>query len=200
MNTLIIASNNAGKIREISEALKDLPLTIQSLKDYPQIKNIPENGKTFEENALIKARVAHQITGQYVLADDSGLECDDLGGAPGVYSARYAGNGATDEQNNQKLIADIQAAHDPCRFAQYVCVLVLIDPAGKEILIKETCEGLITMTPSGSGGFGYDPYFFLPDKKRTMAELPMEEKNKISHRGKALQKVKRVIEPLSKAN
>lgn len=200
MKTLIIASNNSGKIHEISAALKDLPLTIQSLKDYPQIKNIPENGKTFEENALIKARTVHRITGSYVLSDDSGLECDDLGGAPGVYSARYAGEGASDEQNNQKLIADIKAIHDPSRFARYVCVLVLVDPQGKETMVKETCDGLITMTPSGSEGFGYDPYFYLSDKKCTMAELPLDEKNKISHRGKALIKLVKILKKMKEIN
>lgn len=197
---IILATNNVGKIQEISDFFKGTSLIIKSLNDYPQIKLMPENGKSFEENALIKARSVHQITRGYVLADDSGLECVDLQGAPGIYSARYAGPNATGQQNNQKLIAELKAVHDPCRLAQYVCVLVLINPQKKETIIKETCEGMITFTPSGSGGFGYDPYFYLPEKKCTMAELLLEEKNKISHRGKALKKIAGFLKKIEEIN
>lgn len=187
---LTLATTNAGKIREIKEVLKNQALTIKNLSDYPKIGNMPEEtGATFTENALIKARYVWGKVGGYVLADDSGLECEDLKGAPGVYSARFAGVGASDEENNQKLIKSIQAKHDACRLARYVCVLALIDPQGLETIIEEVCDGMITFVPTGTGGFGYDPYFYLPEKKCTMAEMPLAEKNKISHRGKALKKL-----------
>lgn len=186
---LVLATRNAGKVREMIRLLDGLPLTVCGLDQFPQIGEIPETGTTFEENARIKAKAVHRVTGGYVLADDSGIECDDLKGAPGVYSARYAGVGATDDENNQKLIADLAAIHDPSRVVRYVCVLVLIDPQGNETLVRETCEGAITFAPGGTGGFGYDPYFFLPAYKCTMAELPLDEKNKISHRGKAMRRI-----------
>lgn len=186
---LVVATRNAGKIREIERELKGLAVRVRGLDDFPQIGEIEETGTSFAENAQIKARTVHRIAGGYVLSDDSGLECEDLGGAPGIYSARFAGSKATDEQNNQKLIESITATHDPSRVARYVCAIVLIEPSGREHLVEDTCEGVITMTPSGSGGFGYDPYFYLLDKKCTMAELDPAEKNRISHRGKALRRI-----------
>jgi len=187
--TLIIATLNQGKFREILPFFSELPLELKSLADYPNIGPIAEDGETFLENAAKKARVVWEVTKGFVLADDSGIACDDLGGRPGIHSARYAGPQATDEENNKKLIEEIQAAHDPSRMAHYVCAMVLINPEGKECNVEETCEGMITFMPSGTGGFGYDPYFYLPEKKCTMAEITLEEKNKISHRGKALKKV-----------
>lgn len=186
---LVLATRNLDKIREMQSLLKSLPFEVKGLNEFPKIGEIPESGSTFKANAILKAKTVHLALGGFVLADDSGLECHDLGGAPGIYSARYAGIGATDEENNQKLIQELSQIHDPSRSARYVCVLVLIDPKGREKIIEETCEGLITFTPGGTGGFGYDPYFFIPDKKCTMAELPLSEKNKISHRGKALSKI-----------
>lgn len=186
---LIIATQNQGKFREILPFFSDLPLELKSLADYPDMGPITEDGKTFLENASKKARVVWEVTKGFVLADDSGIVCDDLGGRPGIHSARYAGPEATDEENNKKLIEEIQAIHDPSRMARYVCAMVLINPEGRGFKVEETCEGMITFSPSGSGGFGYDPFFYLPDKKRTMAEISLEEKNKISHRGKALKKV-----------
>jgi XTP/dITP diphosphohydrolase len=188
-NILVLATTNTGKIREIENLLSQFPFTIKSLKDFPQIGPIEESGTTFQENALIKARAVHHITGGLVLADDSGLSCDDLQGDPGVYSARFAGPKATDEENNTRLVQLLSQVHDPSRRARYICALVLIDSQGKETVIEETCEGIITFTPSGEGGFGYDPYFYLPEQKCTMAELPLPSKNKISHRGKALKKL-----------
>lgn len=186
---LVVATNNQGKFREILPFFSDLPLQLKNLNDFPQIGAIVEDGNTFMENALKKAKVVWKTTKGYVLADDSGLECDDLAGRPGIQSARYAGPKATDEQNNQRLIEDLKACHDPSRIVRYVCALVLVSPEGKFVKVEETCEGLITFSPSGSGGFGYDPYFFLTDRKCTMAEISLEEKNKISHRGKALKKI-----------
>ncbi|HBF12707.1 MAG TPA: non-canonical purine NTP pyrophosphatase [Deltaproteobacteria bacterium] len=190
---LTLATRNAGKIREIKELLKDLPFEIKSTIDFKQIGSISETGSTFQENALIKARTVHKIVGGYVLADDSGLECNDLNGSPGVGSAYFAGPHATDDENNQKLIQEMKQVHDPSRLARYVCVLALIDPQGKETLVEETCEGLISFVAKGEGGFGYDPYFFLPDYGMTMAQLPLDEKNRISHRGKALMRLKKYV-------
>lgn len=193
---LTIATGNSGKLKEIKALLKDLPFQIKTLKDFPQIGPIDETGTTFVENALIKARAVHKVAGDFVLADDSGLVCDDLAGEPGVYSARFAGPNATDEENNQELIHRLSQIHDPSRRARYVCVLALIGPDGSEKIIEETCEGMITFAPSGTGGFGYDPYFVISEKGCTMAEISMEEKNKISHRGKAMKKLLNVLKTL----
>ncbi|MBX7149344.1 XTP/dITP diphosphatase [bacterium] len=186
---IVIATKNTGKTRELREMLTPLGFDVVDLNEAGFKGEIEETGTSFEENALIKARAIFKQKGGYVLADDSGLECDDLDGDPGVYSARFAGPKATDEDNNNMLIERMSQIHDPSRRARYVCVLVLIDPAGKETVIRETCEGIITLNPSGKGGFGYDPYFYLADKKCTMAELPLAVKNQISHRGKALKKM-----------
>lgn len=196
MKILTLATRNLGKIREMQELLRDLPLEVKSTADFPEIGLIEETGATFEENALIKAQAVHAVTGGLVLADDSGLECDDLQGGPGVNSAYFAGPHATDSENNSKLINDMMAVHDPSRTARYVCVLVLLDEPGAKTLIRENCEGVITFTPRGAGGFGYDPYFFLSQFGKTMAELTLEEKNRISHRGKALQRMKEVLRKL----
>lgn len=190
---IILATRNKGKISELKSLLGN-DWQVVGLDQVGFNKEIEETGSTFQENALIKARVVHQQCGGFVLADDSGIECDDLDGAPGVYSARFAGPKATDAQNNAKLVELLQATHDPCRGARYVCVLALVNPNGEEFVVEETCEGIITFEPKGSGGFGYDPYFYLPDYKCTMAELPLEEKNRISHRGKALKKIAHLME------
>lgn len=191
--TLVIATQNEGKFREIKAALQDLPFMLKSLKDFPKIGPIKEDGTTFKENALKKAWAVHKVTGGYVLADDSGLVCEDLRGEPGVNSAYYAGPKATDEQNNAKLVSDMAQADDPSRAARYVCVMALITPDKKEIIVEETCEGMIVLSPKGKGGFGYDPYFLLPNLNKTMAEISLEEKNKISHRGKALKAIHKIL-------
>lgn len=191
---IILATSNSGKVREISNGLKGVPYEIKSVADYPEIGPLPqEKGETYEDNALLKARFVWALKGGFVLADDSGLECEDLAGRPGKASARFAGEKATDDENNRKLLEEIQAIHDPSRRARYVAVLILIDPDGQSTVITETCNGLITFTPGGSGGFGYDPYFYLPQKKCTMAELSLEDKNKISHRGKAVARIKEIL-------
>lgn len=191
--SLIIASYNQGKIKEIRSLLEPGGWEVKGLNEHGLLPE--ETGSTFRENALIKARAVWNQAKGYVLADDSGLVCEDLNGEPGVRSARYAGPQATDEQNNQKLIAELMKRHDPSRLARYVCALVLIDSGGEETVVEEICEGVITFTPSGTGGFGYDAYFYLPQKKCTMAELLSEEKNKISHRGKALKKICQKLSP-----
>jgi XTP/dITP diphosphohydrolase len=181
---VILATGNQHKVAEMSELLPGV-----DLKPLPPgFEMPPETGDTFKANALIKARAAHQATGEVTIADDSGIEAADLGGAPGIYSARYAGEGASDEENLAKLLREVDAA-DGDRRAAYVCALALIDESGGEYVFEARCEGTLLRGGRGSGGFGYDPAF-VPDEtgsrdERTMAELSPEEKHAISHRGKA---------------
>jgi XTP/dITP diphosphohydrolase len=181
---LILATRNQHKVAEMSELLPGVDLL--SLPEEVELP--PESGDSFEANALIKARAAHQATGEAVIADDSGIEAADLGGAPGIYSARYAGEGASDETNLEKLLREVNAAEGERR-AAYVCAIALIDEGGHEYVFEARCEGALLREPRGSGGFGYDPAF-VPDEtghndQRTMAELAPEEKHAVSHRGKA---------------
>jgi XTP/dITP diphosphohydrolase len=181
---LILATRNRHKLAEMSELLPDLDL--QPLP--PEVELPPEDGKSFEANALIKARAAHRATGQPVIADDSGIAADDLGGAPGIYSARYAGEGASDEENLAKLLREVDAAGG-ARRAAYVCALVLIDAGGEEHVFEARCEGRLLSEGRGEGGFGYDPAFVPDDTgdedERTFSELSAAEKHAISHRGRA---------------
>lgn len=202
-DTLLVATKNRGKTREFREAFAKLGVRVVDLNDLADrdIPPIVEDGATFEENARIKARVVAEATGLITLADDSGLCVDKLGGAPGVRSARYAGPQATDAENNAKLLDELRRAAerdgtgDATSTARFVCCLVLYNPATGEAVVEEgTVEGRITLRPSGTGGFGYDPVFWLPSHGCTMAELPTEEKNRISHRGTAL---RRLIDRLS---
>jgi XTP/dITP diphosphohydrolase len=185
MKKLVIASNNPGKLREIDRILQPLGLEVLPQSAF----NIPEAEEphcTFIENCLAKARHAAEHSGLPALADDSGICVDALNGAPGVYSARFAGEPKSDERNNQKLIELLQ--HEPNRKAHYYCVIVLVrhphDP--QPVIAEGSWHGEIIDTPRGSGGFGYDPYFLVPELGQTGAELPMDVKNGISHRGKAL--------------
>ncbi|HEX6456827.1 MAG TPA: RdgB/HAM1 family non-canonical purine NTP pyrophosphatase [Solirubrobacterales bacterium] len=181
---MILATRNEHKLREMAELLPGA-----DLKPLPdEVELPPETGESFEANALIKARAAHEATGAAVIADDSGIEAMDLGGAPGIYSARYAGEGAGDETNLEKLLREVDAA-DGERRAAYVCAIALVDENGHEHVFEATCEGTLLREGRGSGGFGYDPAF-VPDEtghndQRTMAELSPGEKHAISHRGKA---------------
>lgn len=181
---MILATRNQHKVKEMAELLPGVDL--RPLPDEVELP--PETGDSFEANALIKARAAHAATGEVVIADDSGIEAADLGGAPGIYSARYAGEGASDEDNLTKLLREVGAA-DGNRRAAYVCAIALIDEDGHEYVFEATCEGTLLQEGRGSGGFGYDPAF-VPDEtghsdRRTMAELTPEEKHAVSHRGKA---------------
>jgi XTP/dITP diphosphohydrolase len=180
---VILATRNEHKLRELTELLPGVELGL--LPDEVELP--PETGETFADNALIKARAAHQATGGEVIADDSGIEASALGGAPGVRSARYAGEDATDEQNLAKLLDEVAAAGDDRRVA-YVCVLAHVAGDGSETLFEGRCEGTLIEAPRGNGGFGYDPAF-VPEGTgadgRTMAELSPDEKNRISHRGLA---------------
>lgn len=189
MKTLYIASKNIHKVQELTQILKKKNFVVKSLKEFPNYRAPDETGKTFMENAHIKAlalRKKIEKKDVFILADDSGLECEDLEGAPGIYSSRFAGENASDEKNNQKLVELLKDITHLTRVARYVCALVLITSDGKQHEIEGTCEGLITFEPKGKNGFGYDPYFYLPQFNKTMAELLPDEKNQISHRGKAL--------------
>jgi XTP/dITP diphosphohydrolase len=181
---VILATRNEHKVREMAEVLPGVDL--QPLP--PEVVLPPETGDSFEANALIKARAAREATGEVTIADDSGIEAADLGGAPGIYSARYAGEGASDETNLEKLLREVGIAGGERR-AAYVCAIALIDEEGHEYVFEARCEGTLLRETRGSGGFGYDPAF-VPDETghndhRTMAELTPEEKHAVSHRGKA---------------
>ena len=180
---LLIASNNPNKIRELKEILGDRFETF-SLKEKGIVSDPEETGKTFEENSEIKARFALEKSGLATLADDSGLAVETLGGEPGVFSARYSGEGATTEKNNALLLKNMENMTD--RRAKFVCVITLLFPDGRKIQAKGECHGEILTSPRGTNGFGYDPLFYVPEYKKTFAELTAEEKNAISHRAVAL--------------
>ncbi len=189
---VVIATRNRGKISEIKTILKDLSLELLSLDDFPQIKLPPEEGKTFEENALAKAGYVASITGLPALADDSGLEVDALNGRPGVYSARYAGEGATDRENYLKLLSELKGIED--RSARFRCVIAFVDLRKGDRTFEGVFEGVISEAPRGDRGFGYDPVFFVPRENRTVAELTDEEKNSVSHRARALKRFREWME------
>ena len=180
-------------MREVREALKGLGLRIRTLSDFSNVPEIEENGKTFIENALKKARYYSKRFGKVTLADDSGLEVDRLKGLPGVYSARYAGEKASSRENNEKLLREMEGVPISRRGARFRCVIAVVSPDGKELLVDGSCRGRIGLREKGRRGFGYDPLFVLPNYGKTMAELSLEEKNRISHRGKALKKIRKII-------
>ena len=184
---IIIATKNLGKLNEFSSLLNNHFKKIYSLIDFDSIPEIVEDGKTFSENALKKARVVCSHLERITLADDSGLVVDSLGDEPGIYSARYAGDSATDDKNIDKLLFRLEGVQD--RKARFVCDLALVYPNGKEFVFEGICEGLIIKEKRGGGGFGYDPVFFIPQIKKTMAEISSEQKNKISHRSNAVKKL-----------
>lgn len=190
---ILIATKNKGKVREIRRALKGLRLKISSLNDFSDPPEIEEDGKTFAENALKKARFYLNYFGKLTIADDSGLEVDALKGLPGIYSARYAGNGASDRENYQKLLKEMEGIRISKRGARFKCVMAMVSRDGRETVVEGTCAGRIGFRPAGKRGFGYDPLFILPKQGKTMAQLPIEEKNRISHRGKALRKLRKIL-------
>ena len=187
MKKIILASKNSDKVREMRLILKDLPVEILSLADF-DLPDAVEDGKTFEENALIKAKFFREQTGLACLADDSGLEVDALNGLPGVHSARFAGYHADDTTNNQKLLEELKKLNVTESAAAYRCALAFVDVDGTEILTEGKIGGKIKIVAQGNGGFGYDPYFYI-DASKTMAQLSLAEKNSISHRGAALRKM-----------
>ena len=183
---IVLATHNQGKIREFQKAFSEIGWEAIPIADVADVPDPDETGTTFEENALQKAHYYAKAVQMPVLSDDSGIIADALGDRPGIYSARYAGHHGDDEANNQKIIHDLAPFTGEDRKGRYVCVVALVWPDGKELTAKGECEGIIRDFYKGNGGFGYDPLFYLPSYGKTMAELPMEEKNKISHRGRAL--------------
>lgn len=184
---IVLASNNKGKVREIGQLLAGFNMEVLPQSEF-NIEEVDETGLTFVENAILKARNAAEHSGLPAIADDSGLEVDALKGAPGIYSARFAGVGASDEQNLQKLLADLQDVPEAERTARFQCLMVYMrhgtDPT--PLICQGTWEGIITNEPKGESGFGYDPVFFVPTHNCTSAQLPAETKNELSHRGQAL--------------
>ena len=188
---IVLATGNKGKLREFKGLLGGVFGNIVSLNDFESPPEVVEDGETFRENALKKARAIASYSGIPALADDSGLEVEALGGRPGVYSARYAGEGATDRDNINKLLAELRGTGN--RKARFVCFLALVTPEGKEITAEGSCEGVILTEPRGEGGFGYDPVFFLPEYNKTMAEIAPELKNEISHRARACRSLAKLL-------
>jgi non-canonical purine NTP pyrophosphatase, rdgB/HAM1 family len=190
MRKVIFATSNEGKMKEIREILKDLDIELLSLKDAGLNPDIDENGKTFEENAVIKAKSVMELTGEIVLADDSGLEVDYMNKAPGVYSARFMGEDTSYTIKNQYIIDQLKDAGEEERSARFVCVIACAVPTGEIITRRATIEGTIAREICGANGFGYDPIFYVPEYHCTTAEMQAEQKNEISHRGKALRAIK----------
>jgi XTP/dITP diphosphohydrolase len=186
MREIVVATGNKGKVAEIAAALAAQSVKVLSLANLGDIPEAVESGDTFEANAVLKATHYSLCTGKPCLADDSGLEVDALGGAPGVYSARYAGENAGDADNNRKLLAELECVPKAERTARFRCVLAYVDPDGTLLTAQGTCEGVILGEPRGQGGFGYDPLFYVPELGKTLAELALAEKNAVSHRGQAL--------------
>jgi len=186
MRKFIVASRNRGKLNEIKEILHDFPFDVISMEEAGIFREIDEHGETFEQNALIKAIEVFNATNEIVMADDSGLEVDYLNGAPGIYSSRFAGENSTDEARNKKLLKLLEGVPFEQRTARFVCAVAVVFPDGNKFTVKGTCEGVIGNGPAGKHGFGYDPLFYMPEYKMTMAQMKPAQKHRISHRGKAL--------------
>lgn len=194
MKKIILASNNNGKIKEVKEILKGMDMELLSMNEAGIDADIEENGTTFEENALIKARAVMGMTGEITIADDSGLEVDYLNKEPGVYSARYMGHDTSYRIKNQSIIDRLEGVTGSDRSARFVCAMAAVFPDGTELVTRGTMEGIIGYEEKGENGFGYDPIVYLPEYNKMSAELSPEEKNRISHRGKALEKLKMELE------
>ena len=189
---LVLATRNAGKTREMCQLLRDFPVEIKNLDDFGPIPPVEEDGTTFDENAYKKASFTAKVLGLPALADDSGLEVEALGGAPGIHSARYAGPNATDAENNARLLREMEGKAN--RAAAFMCVISIAVPSGVALTYEARCEGVIAEAPGGNSGFGYDPVFYYPPLNRTFAQLSAEEKNRVSHRGKAFAELKEEFE------
>ena len=194
MKKVIFATGNEGKMKEIREILGDLDIELLSLKDAGIHADIVEDGKSFEENAQIKAKAICELTGEIVLADDSGLEIDYLNKEPGIYSARYMGEDTSYDIKNQTLLDRLEGVPDEKRTARFVCAIAAAMPDGSCEVVRGTMEGMIGHEIAGENGFGYDPIFFLPEYGCTSAELSPEKKNELSHRGEGLRKIRKILE------
>jgi XTP/dITP diphosphohydrolase len=196
---LLVATTNQGKFAEVKDFLASLPLRILSLSTLSNWPKIVEDGATFEENALKKARTLAEYSGYLTLADDSGLEVDPLGGAPGIYSARYCGEIGNDKKNNEKLLSELKGVPQERRTGRFVCALALCAPKSrdmKELIIRDSCEGRIAFELKAENGFGYDPLFFYPPFGKTFGEIDRAAKATVSHRGKALKKLAEMLPKL----
>ena len=194
MKRLIFATGNENKMKEIREIMEGLPVDILSMKEAGIEADIVEDGMSFEENALIKARAVCRLAGEMVLADDSGLEVDHLNKEPGIYSARYMGEDTSYRIKNQNIIDRLEGVPDEKRMARFVCAIAAVFPDGRELVTRGTIEGIIGYEERGENGFGYDPIFYLPDRGCSTAQLPPHEKNSVSHRGNALRSMKALLE------
>ncbi len=190
MKEILIATKNKGKVKEFSDLFAEKGIKVSSLLDFPTVDDVEETGTTFIENAKIKAETISKQFNNIVVADDSGLSVDALDGRPGVYSARYAGETKNDAANLQKVLMELEDVPYEKRTARFHCVLAVAVPNEETRIFEGTCEGYITEKPEGENGFGYDPIFYIPNKKQTMAQLSSDEKNKISHRANAMKKLK----------
>jgi len=193
MTELVVATKNKKKLQEIRELLSDLPFCVTSLEDYPDAPRIVEDGRTFEQNAIKKAATIALYTGKLVLGEDSGLEVKALHNRPGVYSARYAGEGATDPKNNRRLLSELKGVSLKRRGARYRCAVALADGRGLIGVVSGSCSGKIALKPKGTFGFGYDPLFLIEKFGKTFAQLGPEVKHAMSHRFRALKKARRLI-------
>jgi XTP/dITP diphosphohydrolase len=197
---LLVATTNQGKFAEVEACLAKLPLKILPLHLLKSWPIVVEDGASFEENALKKAKTLAEYSGLLTVADDSGLEVDALNGAPGIYSSRYSGEEGNDSENNKKLLNELGGVVEEKRTARFVCVLALCDPRSpglKYRTVRESCEGRIALTPKGRNGFGYDPVFFYPPFGRTFGEIDREAKASVSHRGKALRRLVEILPALA---
>lgn len=194
--TLVIATRNKGKIAELRDLLNGFPVTLKDLNEFGPIPSVEEDGDTFDENAYRKAAFTAKVLGLPAMADDSGLLVEALNGAPGVHSARYGGDEATDEERCMKLLREMDGLEN--RNAAFECVVSIAVPSGPALTYEGRCEGIITFSPMGENGFGYDPVFYYPPLKKTFAQLSMAEKNQVSHRGKVLHEIRDEFEKILK--
>lgn len=193
METIIFATKNKGKIREINAILSDMDVEVVSMEEAGITVDVVEDGTTFEENALKKAREIMRISGKITMADDSGLEIDYLDKAPGIYSARFMGEDTPYDEKCNAILEKLQGVPEEARTARFVSCIATVFPSEKQLISYDTVEGIIGWESKGENGFGYDPIFYVPEKQKYMAELSSEEKNAISHRGKALRKMKEML-------
>lgn len=196
MNEVIIATKNPGKAKEFEHLFAYKNISVRTLLDYPEIGDIDETGETFEENAVIKAETISEQLNKMVIGDDSGLMVDALDGRPGIYSARYAGEPKDDQANIDKVLDELSNVTEENRSARFYCALAIAIPGKETITVSGTCEGEILNERRGINGFGYDPVFFVPKLGKSMAELPSEEKNRISHRANAIQELSGILESI----
>ncbi len=196
MKEVIIATKNPGKAREFEHIFAPRGIKVRTLLDYPEIADVEETGKTFEENAILKAEAVSLALNKMVIGDDSGLIVDALEGRPGIYSARYAGEPKSDQKNLEKVLGELKGIPEENRTARFYCALAVALPGKETITVAGTCEGRILEEQKGTNGFGYDPVFYVPEKGCTMAELSSDEKNKISHRANALKQLDVILDSI----